>query len=81
MTTNQNIQWMQQGGAAMLLATGLPAELAEMLASERAESLRDPHLRWLQQGGAAMLLATGVPANLEKVLIGSDAAAGLPVGR
>ncbi|KQV19773.1 MULTISPECIES: hypothetical protein [unclassified Kitasatospora] len=72
MTTNQNIQWMQQGGAAMVLATGLPANLAEMLSSERAESLRDPHLRWLQQGGAAMVLATGLPANLAETLTRSE---------
>ncbi|BFV57929.1 hypothetical protein KCMC57_up30330 [Kitasatospora sp. CMC57] len=59
---------MQQGGAAMVLATGLPANLAEMLASERVENEGDPRLRWLQQGGAAMVLATGVPAELEKML-------------
>ncbi|GAA1071933.1 hypothetical protein GCM10009664_50670 [Kitasatospora gansuensis] len=61
----------------MLLATGLPAELEEMLASEQMESLRDPHLRWLQHGGgAAMLLATGLPVELEKVLVGAGSSAG-----
>jgi hypothetical protein len=67
MTTNQNMTWLQQGGAAMVLATGLPASLEDMIVPVRVDD--SPQMEWLRQGAAAMVLATGLPPELEKMLI------------